>query len=354
MTDCIVPVILSGGSGTRLWPLSTPDKPKQFHAVLGDRSLFRQTIERVADRTCFTAPVVVCGARHVALVEGDLKDAGILDATILVEPAARNTAPAIALAALLCPPDSALLVMPSDHVMTDPAAMLAAVEVARTAVMATGAIATFGIAPDAPETGYGYIRRAEPIDAFPGVHRIGAFVEKPDRDSAVAMLAAGGHHWNAGIFLMRADALLSELTRQQPAIASACAGAMAQALRTGRHVVPDAAAFADCPALSIDYAVMEAADNAIVVPVDPGWSDVGSWAALLAIASRDVDGNAVSGPVITIDSRNNLIRSDGDMRVATVGINDCVIIVHGTDILIMPRDRAQSVKDIVDRITSGG
>lgn len=345
----IVPVILCGGSGTRLWPLSTPDQPKQFHALLGDSSMFRQTVDRTADRTCFAAPIIVCGTRHAGLVEAELVAAGVADATIIIEPAARNTAPAIALAALHLPPDAALLVMPSDHVMTDPAELLAAVKCAMPAV-AAGAIATFGIAPHYPETGYGYIRAGAPLGDAGGPCRIAAFVEKPDAQRAAAMLAAGGHYWNAGIFLMRSDAYLAEMQRQQAAMYQACAAAMATTGKDGLHVHPDAASFAACPAQSIDYAIMEAAQQAVVMPVNPGWSDVGSWAALHAIAPRDATGNAVTGDVTVIDGHDLLIRANGDLRIATLGVSNLVIVAHGRDILVIPRDRAQEVKAIVDRM----
>jgi len=350
----IVPVILSGGSGTRLWPVSTGAAPKQFQPLTGKGSMFLQTLDRAIDRKRFAAPMVVCGPAHVAHVEKDLAAAGIADARIVVEPAARNTAPAIALAALAALADDAastILVMPADHVMTDVPAFLAAIEAAMPAVEA-GALATFGIAPSHPETGYGYIAAGEKLANAPGVYEVRRFVEKPQRDKAEAMLAEGSHYWNAGIFLMRADRFLAELERQQPAMASCCAKAIAAARTDAHQVHPDTAAFLASPADSIDYAVMEGAENVVVVPVDPGWSDVGGWAALHALGDKDADGNVRIGDVIAIGAENNYLRADGGKRIAVVGVSDLVVVTHGDDILIIPRERAQEVKSIVEYLAS--
>lgn len=347
----IVPVILSGGSGTRLWPVSTTAAPKQFQPLIGEVSLFRQTLDRVADRTRFAAPLVVCGPGHVAPVEADLTAAGVADARVIVEPAARNTAPAIALAARACDPDSLLLVMPADHVMTDVTAFLRAIDTARPAVEA-GAIATFGIAPSHPETGYGYIAAGEAHPDAPGVHSVRHFVEKPPRERAEAMLAEGGHYWNAGIFLMRADHFLTELERQQPAMAAACTAAMTDARHDGGRVHPDTDAFLRSPADSIDYAVMERADRVVVAPVDPGWSDVGGWAALHTLGTKDDAGNVRIGDVVTLDAERNYLRADGGKRIAVVGVSDLIVVTHGDDILVIPRERAQEVKAIVEYLAA--
>lgn len=350
MTHKITPVILSGGSGTRLWPMSTPDAPKQFLPLTGAHSMFRMTLDRVADRTRFAAPMIVCGPGHVAHVEADLAAAGITDATIIVEPAARNTAPAIALAALTADGDAQLLVMPSDHVMTDVPTFLDAVTAASVAV-AQGALATFGITPSAAETGYGYIAAgAERADA-PGVRSVDRFVEKPERTAAEAMLSAGNHLWNAGIFLMRADRYLAELAARAPAIAAACEGAMASPQRDGARLRPASAAFLASPAQSVDYAVMERAEDVVVAPVDPGWSDVGSWSALYDLGTRDADGNVAIGDVITVEASGNLVRAGAGKRVAMLGVSDLIVIAHGDDILIIPRGRAQEVKTIVEALT---
>ncbi len=279
MTGLVTPVILSGGAGTRLWPLSRPEKPKQFLPLIHDRSMFAETLLRVADRRRFTAPIIVCGAGHVAMVEEDCAALGIADAWIIVEPAARNTAPAIGLAALALADrgdDAVMLVMPSDHAMRAPHAFLQSVEAARPSVLG-GALATFGITATRPETGYGYIEQGDGVAGHAGVHRVTRFVEKPDRDRAEAMLATGRYLWNAGIFLMRADAYLGALSTHAPAIFNACTAACAAAARDdSAFLCPDPAAFAASPAVSIDCAVMEHAANIVVAPVDPGWSDVGS------------------------------------------------------------------------------
>ncbi|WP_257550950.1 mannose-1-phosphate guanylyltransferase [Sphingopyxis sp. DBS4] len=345
----IVPVILSGGAGTRLWPISTSETPKQFQPLIGDGDMFRQTLARVIDRARFAPPLIVCGPAHVAHVEADIAAAGIADATIIVEPAARNTAPAITLAALAGDPDATLLVMPADHLMTDVAAFHRAINAALPAVEA-GALATFGIAPSHPETGYGYIASGDII--APGVCHVRRFVEKPPRDKAEAMLAEGGHYWNAGIFLMRADRFLAELDRQQPPIGRACAGAMATARRDGALIHPDEDAFLSSPSQSVDYAVMEGAKQLVVVPVDPGWSDVGGWAALYELADKDDAGNVRMGEVVALDARGNYLRADGGKRLAVVGVSNLIVVTLGNDVLIIPRARAQEVKSIVEYLAA--
>ncbi|KTE01976.1 mannose-1-phosphate guanyltransferase [Sphingopyxis sp. H038] len=350
----IIPVILSGGSGTRLWPVSTNSAPKQFQPLTGKGSMFLQTLDRAVDRRRFAAPMIVCGPAHVAHVEADLLAAGVTDARIVVEPAARNTAPAIALAAcaaLAEDPDATILVMPADHVMTDVPAFLRAIEAAMPAVEA-GALATFGIAPSHPETGYGYIAAGAPLPATPGIYEVRRFVEKPPRDKAEAMLAEGGHYWNAGIFLMRSDRFLAELERQQPAIAASCSAAMTKARQDGARVHPASDAFLSSPSDSIDYAVMEGAEQVVVAPVDPGWSDVGGWAALHELGEKDESGNVRIGDVIAIDAADNYLRACEGKRVAVVGVSDIIVVTHGDDILIIPRDRAQEVKAIVEYLAA--
>jgi mannose-1-phosphate guanylyltransferase len=239
--------------------------------------------------------------------------------------------------------------MPSDHVMTDPAAFLAAIDAALPAVRA-GALATFGIEPSGPETGYGYIQRGEASAIAPGTFAVARFVEKPALERAQAMLAAGGHYWNAGIFLMRADAYLAALTASAPAMADACAAAMAGSAATGSTLHPDSAAFLASPSDSIDYAVMESAPNVVVAPVDPGWSDVGSWTALHDLAAKDAHGNAVHGRAITIDTNGSLIRAAPGVRIATLGVDNLIVIASGSDILVIPMDRAQDIKKIVEQL----
>jgi mannose-1-phosphate guanylyltransferase len=330
----IVPVILSGGSGTRLWPMSRDEKPKQFLALTAERTMFQLTLDRADDTTRFADPMIVANARHADLIERQLEGRA---ATLILEPLARNTAPAIALAALAANPADPLLVMPSDHVITDVPAFMAAIDAALPLVE-RGWLATFGITPGSPETGYGYIRTGE--EAAPGAYRVERFVEKPDAATAEAMLAQGGYVWNGGIFLFRADAYIRALAEFAPAMLDAARTAMDQAERTGHRILPDADAFAASPSDSIDYAVMEKADRVAVVPVSMGWSDIGSWDALHALDAEH------KGDVIALDTANCLIRSDG-IRVNTVGVSDLIIVASGNDVLILPRGQSQDVKRIV-------
>jgi mannose-1-phosphate guanylyltransferase/mannose-1-phosphate guanylyltransferase/mannose-6-phosphate isomerase len=332
----IVPVILSGGSGTRLWPMSTPQTPKQFLPLVGDETMFCQTLGRCTAEAGFARPLIVANARHADLIDTQL--AGQV-ATLILEPCARNTAPAIALAALEAS-DAPMLVMPSDHVIADVPAFHAAIQAALPLVEA-GWLVTFGITPDAPETGYGYIRIGDTLQG--SVHRVDRFIEKPDRERAEAMLAQGGHAWNGGIFLFRADAFLSALSTHAPEMLAAVTQSMDLAERTGNRILPQEAAFAAAPSDSIDYAVMEKADRVAVVPVAMGWSDLGSWDALYDIAARDDSGNAVGGPVELVSGSGNLVRSDG-LKIAMAGVDDLIVIAQGNQIMILPRGQSQDVK----------
>jgi mannose-1-phosphate guanylyltransferase len=335
----ITPIILSGGSGTRLWPMSVAERPKQFLPLTAVETMFQLTLARAADPDRFAPPVIVANARHADLIEEQLGGQNI--GAIILEPCARNTAPAIALAALEAG-DAPLLVMPSDHVIADEAAFAEAVERALP-LAEDGWLVTFGIAPDAPETGYGYIKVGEALAR--GIHRVERFIEKPDRASAEAMLAAGGHSWNGGIFLFRADAYLAALETHAPDMLIAAKKAMGAAQRSGKRIVPDAEAFAACPSDSIDYAVMERGDKVAVAPVSMGWSDLGSWDALYDIGAQDDAGNVVSGDVLAQGAKGNLIRSDG-LRISVAGVSDLIIIASGNDLLILPRGQSQAVKGL--------
>jgi mannose-1-phosphate guanylyltransferase/mannose-1-phosphate guanylyltransferase/mannose-6-phosphate isomerase len=343
----ILPVILSGGGGTRLWPLSSADRPKQFLALDGDASLLRQTVERVVGPG-FARPLLVASERHAALIEEQLAFLGDGGADLLLEPEPRNTAAAIALAALR-PEDGAtpLLVTPSDHVVRDSDAFLAAVRAARPLVD-MGWLCTFGITPDRPETGYGWIRLGEALDE--GVRAAAAFVEKPPRDAAERMLAAGGHVWNSGIFLFRADAAIEALQRHAPEVLDAARAAMEGARRDEHRTVPERAAFARAPALSFDYAVMEKAERVAVVPVDMGWSDVGSWEALFALGAADPAGNVCVGEVLALDSADCLVRAVPGRRATIMGMSDVIVVAGEKDILVLPRDRVQQIRAIVERL----
>ncbi|WOE74819.1 mannose-1-phosphate guanylyltransferase/mannose-6-phosphate isomerase [Alterisphingorhabdus coralli] len=341
----ITPVILSGGSGTRLWPRSTDARPKQFLPLAEERTMFAATLDRVRDNTQFAPPLIIGNAAHHKLMAAELDAAGLGDnARIILEPAARNTAPAIALAALELADDSLMLVMPSDHVMRAPEIFCAVVAEAEQAAQ-SGALVTFGITPTHPETGYGYIHQGAPLDGSTG-HKVKAFVEKPKRDVAEQMLAEGGYLWNAGIFLMRADRYLEELQCHSPEMIEACTKAHQAAARDGNAIMPNAESFGASPSDSIDYAIMEKADNVAVFALDCGWSDLGSWDAVYDLAEKDASGNAHSGPVTSLETSNTLIQSDG-LKIAAAGVSDLIIIAEGDQLLIVPRGESQRVKQLL-------
>jgi mannose-1-phosphate guanylyltransferase/mannose-1-phosphate guanylyltransferase/mannose-6-phosphate isomerase len=343
----IVPVILSGGSGTRLWPMSTPEKPKQMLALTAEATMLQLTAIRTMHEA-FEAPIVVANAQHADMIEAQLDAIGASPQALILEPAGRNTAPAIALAALAAGAgEKALLVMPSDHVIKDVNAFHAAVACALPLVE-KGWLVTFGITPDSPETGYGWIQVG--VGIADGVHQVERFVEKPPLACAEAMLASGEHVWNGGIFLFRADKYLDALGTHESEMRAACAGAMTAAVREGVRVMPDAAAFAASPSQSIDYAVMERATRVAVVPVAMGWNDLGSWDALYTISDRDVAGNAFSGEVLAVDTQHCLVRTDS-MRLRLIGVKDLIVVASGEDVLILPRGRSQEVKKLIEVMT---
>lgn len=346
----IVPVILSGGSGTRLWPMSRSERPKQLLPLAGSETMLQQTVQRTQDQPGFAAPIIVANTLHADEIERQLAAVEVRNATLILEPAARNTAPAIALAALAADPSSLLLIMPSDHVIKDVGAFLTAVGAAAPFCQ-QGWLATFGITPDGPETGYGYICRGEEIG--PGVNQVERFVEKPDVETARDYLASGAYSWNGGIFLFTAEAYLGALGRLQPEMLAAAQEAMDQARREQGRIYPDAQSFRKSPSESIDYAVMEKVGRVAVVPVDMGWSDLGSWDALHAIAPRDEADNAHHGEIVAIDTSGCLIRTDGPL-VATVGVKDLIVIATADAVLILPRGSSQDVKRAVEALKRDG
>ena len=349
------PVLLSGGSGTRLWPLSREAYPKQFLPLAGDDTMLQATWQRVA-AIADAAPIVVAGEDHRFLVAEQLRQIGAPTPAIVLEPLGRNTAPAIAAAALQAlagGDDPLLLVLPSDHVVRDDEAFRAAVRQAMPAAEA-GALVTFGIVPDAPETGFGYIQaeagqaEASQAVAGDGVRRVLRFVEKPDAATAQRYLDEGGYYWNSGMFLLRASRYLDELQRFRPDIVAAVRAAFDAAARDGDLIRLDKAAFAACPSDSIDYAVMEKTDAACVLPVDIGWNDVGSWSALWEVSPQDADGNAHHGDVVSIDSRNSYAYAR--RLVALVGVDDLVVVETDDAVLVARKDRVQQVKDVVAQL----
>lgn len=338
MSLLIQPVILCGGAGTRLWPESRGARAKQFLALHSADSLFRQTVARVRAGEHFTPPVIICGDAHVAQVREQMADR---EALLLVEPMARNTAAAIALAVAQADADTLLLVMPSDHVIADVDAFHAAV--GRGARLAQQDwLVTFGISPDRPDTGFGYIASGGALgtDGF----AVDRFVEKPPLKKAERMLAAGGYSWNGGIFLFRAGRMREAMLDHCRAIFEAADAAVAAGMRDGDALHADAVEFSKAPSDSIDYAVMEKDDRVAVVPVTMGWSDLGSWHSVHALAEeKDASGNVAAGDVFLHDSRGNLVRAGGK-RVSLVGMEDVAVIVDGDDILIMPLARSQDVR----------
>jgi mannose-1-phosphate guanylyltransferase/mannose-6-phosphate isomerase len=348
------PVILSGGSGSRLWPLSRQDHPKQFLALLGDRSLFQETLRRASGLPDAQPPVTVCSEDHRFMVGEQLQEIGLASGGILLEPVARNTAPAIAIAALhvaAADPAALMLVLPADHLIEDEAAFREAV-VRALPLAREGWLVTFGIEPDAPETGYGYIERGQALDG--AGFRVARFVEKPDLATARAYVEGGRHAWNSGMFLFSAQRYLDELAQHAPAMRAAADAAYAAARRDLDFVRVDKAAFEASPGDSIDYAVMEKTARAAVVPVSCGWSDIGSWSSLWAAAERDADGNRNEGDVISIDTRNSLVRASERRLIATIGVEDLVVVDTPDATLISRKDRVQDVKAIVERLKRDG
>ncbi len=344
----IYPVVLSGGSGTRLWPLSRAALPKQLLALNGARTMIQDTVLRAAVPSA-QPPILLCSEGHRFLVAEQMQAIGVTPKSIVLEPFGRNTAPAAAIAALLVAsedPEGVILLMPSDHVVADDEAFRAAV-VQSAAAARQGRIVTFGIAPEGPETGYGYIQRGETISA--GVDAVKRFAEKPDRATAQSYLASGEYYWNSGMFVFRADVMLAEMRRHEPGLVEACEAALASASRDLDFVRLDAAAFGKVKNVSIDYAVMEKTDKAAVVPCSMGWSDVGAWSSLWALRSRDENGNVLQGDVLVHETRDSFVRNEKGLT-ALVGVKDLVVVVTEDAVLVADKHRAQDVKAIVDQM----
>jgi mannose-1-phosphate guanylyltransferase / mannose-6-phosphate isomerase len=351
----IHPVILSGGSGTRLWPMSRTLFPKQLLRLAGDESLLQQTVRRVADRDRFAPPLLVGNEEHRFVIAEQLREIGAQQQAMLLEPVGRNTAPAACIAALAIAesePDGLMLLLPSDHLIADEPSFAAAIDRAAAAARG-GALVTFGIAPERPETGYGYIERGDVLDGVEGVFRVARFVEKPAIDLAQRFAASGEHFWNGGIFLFSAGLYLDELGRLRPDIVEACKRAWVAAARDADFVRLDRALFAACPSESIDYAVMEHTLRAAVVPVAMGWSDIGSWDALWELGAKDAAGNASHGHVVAEDTRNCYLRSEGAL-IAAIGVEDLVVVATADAVMVAPRGHTQEVRRLVARLAAEG
>ncbi len=362
----VTPVILAGGSGTRLWPLSSAERPKQFQQIAGSCSMFRQTLERVSDPERFSAPVIIGSENHQALIETELQDCGIRPAAIVLEPEGRNTAPAITLAGLvsrICNLSDFCLVMPSDHYIRDRQELLSAIDRAREAA-GSGAFVTFGIEPDGPEDCYGYIKKGAPLAPAPatapagcdeaaGPCKVMRFVEKPSHSQARKMLKEGGYLWNSGMFLFPVVPLLDELIRLKPEIVDACQLALLKGSVDETVVRLSPEAFAKAENISIDYALMEKTDKAVVVPVDPLWSDVGSWKAVWQLSECDDERNVTMGDVVLYDVQGAYVRSEGPVT-AVVGLEDVIVVNTGDAVIVAAKSHAQDIRHIAQVVGKQG
>ena len=344
----LFPVILSGGVGSRLWPVSREGRPKQFLPLGGTHSMLQETSQRL-DGLEAAPPIVVCNEAHRFLVAEQLREINSAATALILEPAGRNTAPAIALAAIKAldsDPDAILLVLPADHHIGVPSAFVTAVQHGLAAAN-DGYLITFGVVPSAPETGYGYIRGGAELS--PGVLELAEFVEKPDATTAGGYLDAGNFYWNSGMFLLRAQSYLDAVLQYQPEMHRQCCAAMASASRDLDFLRPDKDSFLACPSDSIDYAVMEHTERGGIVPLDCGWSDIGAWSALWEVGTPDTSGNVVEGDVLTHETTNSYVRSESRL-VTTTGVDNLVVVETADAILVADRRNVQGVKDIVSTL----
>ncbi len=350
----IIPVILSGGSGTRLWPVSRESFPKQLWPLVSERTMVQETALRAAGNG-FAPPIVVCNQEHRFLIAEQLRAAGIEGAWIILEPVGRNSAPAIAAAALLAAetdPGAVLWMMPADHAIADLAALREHVDTAAEAARA-GRIVLFGMRPNTPETGYGYIETGAELSETGGARDVARFIEKPDAETAAKLIASGRHLWNSGMFVFTARTLLDELAAHAPEVLEGVRRAMAGRSSDLDFIRLDPEAFRATPAISLDHAVAERTTRAAVIPADLGWSDVGSWNALWELAAKDRRGNATVGDAVLENADDCYVRSDGRLA-AVVGLRDAVLVVTEDAVLAMHRDHAQDVKVLVDRLKRSG
>ncbi len=350
LVPTVIPVVISGGAGTRLWPLSTHDKPKQFHALHTDQTLIQQTVQRMAGAAGLSAgaPILICNHRHLSAAKAQMAQIGCEPSAIVLEPFGRNTAAVAMTAALLAAdqdPEALVLLMPSDHVIARSNAFNAAVAAA--APMARERIVMLGVKPTEPETGYGYIETGPPLDG--AVLSVVRFEEKPDLTTAERYLAGGRHLWNAGIFLFSPQVMIGEMERLAPEVAKAARAALERA-KTRKGVIElDAEAFAACPSISLDYAVMERTDKAAVAPLEAEWADIGSWSSLWRQGPRGQGNNFIRGDAELLDTQDCLIWSEGK-TVAAIGLKDLIVVQTDDAVLVLPKSRAQDVKMIVERL----
>ena len=353
----MIPVILSGGSGSRLWPLSRKLYPKQFLALTGEHSLFQQTLQRLSFEG-MQKPVVVCNLEHRFIVNEQLAQIGLGAQAMLLEPFGRNTAPAVAMAALQLlgeGRDELMLILPADHVIDDELALRKALELARVAAE-EGEMVLFGIPANSPETGFGYIKAArgeDGDDLVPGAYRVMQFVEKPDAMRAAEFVRSGGYYWNSGMFLFRASRYLDELRAHEPDIYDTCVLALERSKLAGGALTIDAGTFECCPDNSIDYAVMEKTSRACVVPLAAGWNDVGSWSSLWDVHEKNSDGNVLKGDVVTHGSHNSFVHATSKL-VTLVGMDDVVVVETKDAVMIARKDAVQDVKKLVNSLDAKG
>lgn len=342
----MIPIILSGGSGTRLWPLSRSQQPKQFLPLVSEKTMLQETWQRLVGVQALNAPIAVCNEDHRFMVAEQLREINVKPRAIILEPVGRNTAPAVALAALAVPANEVLLVLPSDHVILQASVFQEAVDKAHRLAQ-QDYLVTFGIVPTHPETGYGYIKRGNAMmdSAYP----VSAFVEKPDSATAQSYLDSGEYFWNSGMFAFKAGVFLQELAKFNPQMLAVCRKAFSDTQRDVDFVRVSPDIFKTCPSDSIDYAVMEKTDRAMVIPLDAGWNDVGSWSALWDVTDRDAEGNALRGDVLTVDTHNSFVHSSNKL-VATLGVHDLVIVETDDAVMVAPKARVQDVKLLVDKL----
>jgi len=342
----ITPVILSGGSGTRLWPLSRKSRPKQFLAITSEQTMFQETLLRLNTPTISSQPMVICSDDHRFMVAEQLRELEITAESIILEPIGRNTAPALTIAALTSGPDALLLVLPSDHMINNKQAFHKALSVAQPLADA-GKIVTFGIVPTHAETGYGYIEAQ--MSANESSHPISRFVEKPNTNTAEKYITAGNFFWNSGMFMFKASTLLNEMKKFRPDILNACDQALEQSSHDMDFTRLDSVSFKQCPSESIDYAVMEKTDHGVVVPLDAGWSDLGSWTSLWDSANKDANNNVIHGDVLQKDSTNCYIHSEHRL-VTMLGMDKAIIVETADAVMVAHPDHVQDVKALVDQL----